>query len=206
MRPIAPEEGLQMLEAIADRNVPHAAAFHVDWPRFLEARPALAQWTVLEGVRSAPVQAPAKPQRRRSTVATVTRPAFADELRQLSPARRADTLLRFIADHVARVVGAPDGESIDPTQPLNEIGLDSLMAVDLRNRLGAGLGLTRNLPATLVFDHPTLNALARYLDAEIVPAAAAAPLPMTEAKTAASISALSDTQIDELFANKTKKR
>ena len=56
---------------------------------------------------------------------------------------------------MARVIGASAADAIDPRQPLNEIGLDSLMAVDLRNRLGTGLGLARSLPATLVFDYPT---------------------------------------------------
>ena len=44
-----------------------------------------------------------------------------------------------------------------PRQPLNELGLDSLLAVELRNGLGQALG--RRLPVTLLFDHPTLEAL-----------------------------------------------
>ena len=57
--------------------------------------------------------------------------------------------------------------------PLKEIGLDSLMAVELRNALTRSLG--QPLPATLLFDHPTLDALAAHLaqrldlDAEVSP-------------------------------------
>jgi hypothetical protein len=49
-----------------------------------------------------------------------------------------------------------------------EMGLDSLMAVELRNRLRAGLGVETSLPATLVFDYPTVNALTDYLAREIL--------------------------------------
>ena len=58
-------------------------------------------------------------------------------------------------------------QAIDPKQPLTNLGLDSLMAVELRSLLGSGLNLTRNLPATLVFDYPTLAALTGYLAKEV---------------------------------------
>ena len=59
------------------------------------------------------------------------------------------------------MLGLTGGVPIPARQPLNEIGLDSLMAVELRNALTRSLG--RSLPATLLFDHPTLDALTTYL-------------------------------------------
>jgi acyl carrier protein len=57
---------------------------------------------------------------------------------------------------------------VDPQQPLNELGLDSLLAVELRNVLGADLGLERPLPATLVFDYPTIDAIVDFLAQEVL--------------------------------------
>jgi acyl carrier protein len=66
-----------------------------------------------------------------------------------------------------RVLGFEAADTVDARRPLSELGLDSLMAVELRNLLGASVGLTRALPATLLFDHPTIEALVDYLAAEI---------------------------------------
>jgi acyl carrier protein len=128
--------------------------------------------------------------------------SFLGELERVPPARREQMLLTLVGEHVARVVGAPSAEAIDPDQPLNELGLDSLMAVELRNRLGAGLGLGRSLPATLVFDYPTMTALSRYLAGQFGPAA---PAPATQARPAdgvTAIDALSDAQVEEMFARR----
>jgi hypothetical protein len=50
-----------------------------------------------------------------------------------------------------------------------DLGFDSLMAVQLRNELSSGLGLDHPLPATLMFDRPTIDALATCLDATLFP-------------------------------------
>jgi acyl carrier protein len=113
-------------------------------------------------------------------------------------------LVGFVGDHVARVIGASGADAIDPDQPLHEIGLDSLMAVDLRNRLGASLGLGRSLPATLVFDYPTLEALSTYLERELFAGDGSPTPPDVPAAVdpVGTIENLSDLAIEQLFASK----
>ncbi|WP_191061868.1 acyl carrier protein, partial [Geminicoccus harenae] len=71
------------------------------------------------------------------------------------------SLARFVAARAAAVMGSAAGETIPDDQPLNELGLDSLMALELRKALGQGLGL--ELPATLLFSYPTILALTEHL-------------------------------------------
>ena len=69
-----------------------------------------------------------------------------------------------IDEIVGRILGL--GElALERQRPLAELGLDSLMAVELRNALGAAIG--RTLPTSLVFDHPTADALCAFLAGEL---------------------------------------
>ena len=78
-----------------------------------------------------------------------------------------------IRDRVARVLRLPAGTGVSEQAPLVDMGLDSLMAVELRNALSAGIG--RTLPAALVYDHPTLALLSEYVHHLAVPSPVAAP-------------------------------
>jgi acyl carrier protein len=60
------------------------------------------------------------------------------------------------------------GITVSATQPLMEAGLDSLAAVELRNAIGAKFGI--ELPATAMFDYPTLDALSRFVAQRTEPA------------------------------------
>ena len=74
----------------------------------------------------------------------------------------------FVREQSAHVLGARRPARSATALPLSELGLDSLMAVELRNLLGAALGSGRPLPATLVFDYPTVDAIAGYLADEVL--------------------------------------
>jgi acyl carrier protein len=64
---------------------------------------------------------------------------------------------------VAAVLGHADSAEIPPTRGLLEMGFDSLTALELRNQINAATDL--RLPATLVFDYPTVEAIADHIDA-----------------------------------------
>jgi len=103
---------------------------------------------------------------------------------------------------------------LDPLKPpdrrhrLMDLGVDSLMAVELRNRLTVGLGLARPLPATLMFDYPTIDAIAAHLRQEALAlsptqpdaaAPAATPAPPTPARSEDEVAQMSDQEVEALL-------
>ncbi|EOD64962.1 type I polyketide synthase, partial [Amycolatopsis vancoresmycina] len=95
----------------------------------------------------------------------------------LAPEEARHRLLELVRKHVAAVLGHASPEAVDPAKAFKDTGFDSLTSVELRNRLATALG--RTLPATLVFDYPNPEVLARFLHGEFaaepaVPAARAA--------------------------------
>ena len=87
---------------------------------------------------------------------------FLQELKQIPADEVEEAIEDFVRSHVARILRL-DVSQVESDHRLMDIGVDSLMAVELRNRLNKGLGLAESLPATLIFDYPTVQAIARYL-------------------------------------------
>ncbi|MDT3397647.1 type I polyketide synthase [Streptomyces sp. B1866] len=90
-----------------------------------------------------------------------------------SAAEQRQTLVDLVRSHVAAVLGLAGTEPVGPDRAFRDMGLDSLTAVELRNRLGAATGLS--LPSTLVFDFPTPRELAEHLYPQLVADAEEAP-------------------------------
>ncbi|TYK52464.1 type I polyketide synthase [Actinomadura decatromicini] len=114
----------------------------------------------LGAVRDAPpllrglVRAPA---RRKAAAGSVSAPSLAG----LPDEEQRRLVLGTVRAQVATVLGHPKPDTIPVARPFVDLGFDSLTGLELRNRLGAATGL--DLPASLVFDHPTPEALAEHL-------------------------------------------
>ncbi|WP_327117881.1 type I polyketide synthase [Nocardia sp. NBC_01730] len=92
-------------------------------------------------------------------------------------AQRAEVVLEAVRDQVAAVLGHDSGDDIRPDQRFDEIGFDSLGAVEFRNRLGKATGL--QLPSTLVFDYPTPAAVAKLVQSRVEPKTVGEPVKKT---------------------------
>ncbi|WP_378730009.1 SDR family NAD(P)-dependent oxidoreductase [Nocardia brasiliensis] len=89
----------------------------------------------------------------------------------LSPADQRRVVVEVIRSHAAAVLGHSSPDAISADIPFQDIGFDSLAAMEFRNRLEAATGT--KLATTIVFDYPTPEALAEYLRAEVAPDAQA---------------------------------
>ncbi|MFE0043045.1 SDR family NAD(P)-dependent oxidoreductase [Streptomyces albireticuli] len=98
-----------------------------------------------------------------------TASALRGRLSALNPSARPDSVLRLVLAATAHASGVPERD-LSPDRPFTAFGVTSLGGVLLRDRLGAATGL--ELPATLVFDHPTPAAAAAFLEAALVGAPA----------------------------------
>ncbi|WP_029386006.1 type I polyketide synthase, partial [Streptomyces leeuwenhoekii] len=150
LRALASEEGLALFDAALTARHPAPAAIGFDWAALrAQTQPSALLNTLL-------------PRRPRAGSATATDDsAWSVRVAGLTGDERARAVLATVRDHVAAVLGHDNPAAIEQHRALRELGLDSLTAVELRNRLGATTGL--RLPATLAFDRPTPAALAEFV-------------------------------------------
>jgi acyl carrier protein len=82
------------------------------------------------------------------------------------PEERWDSLiLDLVREQAAAVLGFERGSQIDPGRTFKDLGMDSLGAVEFRNRINAASGL--RLPPTLVFNHPSSSAVAEHVRSQL---------------------------------------
>jgi hypothetical protein len=101
-----------------------------------------------------------------------------ERLQATPPDQRREALAAFLSEQIGTVLGM-GARPPDRRQGLFDMGMDSLIAVELKNRIQAAL--RRGLPATIAFDYPSIDALSSYLHGELfggdpAPAAAGGPV------------------------------
>lgn len=153
---LTPTDGLEAFAAALGEDTAQLAILPANWSRFarqFNRRPLPSLFREL-----------ARPASEPSATAA---PDLVTQLAKVPPGNRRSLLRAAVREHAGHVLGLDPGRPVDPRRPLSELGLDSLMAVELRNRLSQALG--RSLPTTLLFDYPTLDALSGFLEALLAP-------------------------------------
>ena len=157
LAPLGTEEALGLFDAALSADKPVLVAMHLDVPVLRNAARGAALsplWERLVGTVT------------RTQVATGADVSeLAQRLAGLGERERERALLEVVQSEVAIVLGYGEAAAVDGDRAFKDLGFDSLTAVELRNRLRARTGL--QLPATLVFDHPTPLAAARELLARL---------------------------------------
>ncbi|MFC3890685.1 thioester reductase domain-containing protein [Lentzea rhizosphaerae] len=155
---IGPELGVAVFDAAVRDGAPVVVAAPLDEVA-LRSRPDQVP-VVLREIARLPLRRAARgPGDARS---------LAERLEGVGAEERLGEVLKEVLAAAADVLGLNDSAAVPVTSSFPDLGFDSLLSVELRNRLGAKTGLT--LPPTAVFDHPTPHALATYLDGVLAPA------------------------------------
>lgn len=153
VRALRPEDACEAFALALIAPHSNLLAVDIDWQQFAASEMGRPWQAVIAGASSIasapPPTMPKKAGPRAVSFSALTR------------SQRDSQLQLLVQAEVARVLGMLDGAALDPREPLMNFGFESLMALRLKNNLEAEVGCA--LPATLVFDYPTIARISHYL-------------------------------------------
>ena len=152
MELISPQLGLQALSYLLTTDTAQVGVMPIDWDKFIQQFP--------QGVIPA-FLANFAPKQPKSTA----EPTLLQQLKTATIGDRRQLLSDRIRNQIARIMGM-DAADIDTKTGFSDLGMDSLMAVELRNYLQTNLETA--IAASLAFDYPTVEALTDYLLKEVL--------------------------------------
>nr|UFZ14059.1 PKS I [Streptomyces sp.] len=166
---IDPETAFAGLQQALDHDETFVVLAEVDWARFVPVFASARRRPLLDTI---PEVAALLTEEGPEAAAGTDRHPLVRRLSGLSPDAREEELLGLVQSGLAAVLGhEPERAEVPAKTPFKQLGVDSLLAVEVRNRLAGATGL--KLPATLVYDHPSPGAVARFLLGELAAALSA---------------------------------
>jgi len=174
MASLTPDRAIEALEYLMRSQLSQAIVANVDWGIYKTVHETRGRRRLFDEV-STPAATCA--------VGTAVSSQWQYRLAEAALEERPARVREIVREALAGVLRVDDATALDANRGLFDMGMDSLMAVELKKQLESGLRLS--LSSTLVFDHPTINSLATHLVSELgwaeqAPAAAAASAPAAD--------------------------
>ncbi|GAB1544681.1 hypothetical protein NUACC21_73570 [Scytonema sp. NUACC21] len=155
---IAPEQGLQVLEQLLGQQGGQIGVLPFEWSAFKQLNPNKQLPLLLELIGEVSPQEESKQAPARQEIL--------QQLKKVSAKERQAILLNYLQSTVAKVLGLSTTK-LDTQQPLHEMGLDSLMAVELTTTLRAELQV--ELPVRALVEDPSIESIATLLNEQLEP-------------------------------------
>jgi 8-amino-7-oxononanoate synthase/malonyl CoA-acyl carrier protein transacylase len=152
--PIVPDQGLQVLEELLSSEASQVGAIQVDWAKFVQQLPKIGVPPFLKLVATA------------SVAAAPSQSAFLTQIEALPKAERHGFLSSYVRSQIAKVLGLKSPEQIELQQGFADLGMDSLMGMELKSRLQTSFNHT--FPLSLAVDYPTVGALIEHLSKDVL--------------------------------------
>jgi myxalamid-type polyketide synthase MxaB len=148
---ISPDRGIKTMDSILKQTAPQPGVLPIRWPEYFRSLPEIPPFLSLLHTGTEQKQ--------------IQKTDSASQFSNLSQGEIYNVLMEKTATEIRYVLGLDSSQIIDPEEGFYDMGLDSLTAIELRNRLQKITGLS--LGATIVFDYPSVKDLANYLAEEL---------------------------------------
>jgi acyl transferase domain-containing protein/NADPH:quinone reductase-like Zn-dependent oxidoreductase/NAD(P)-dependent dehydrogenase (short-subunit alcohol dehydrogenase family) len=207
---IPPADGLSILRRLIEEDRTQVLVSGVNWEMWSEhaTAEAAANADLLSRVLFSPLPADAEPSLHSHSVHVggAVQDSWKALLLGASAMRQFSILEARVEERIRAVLSLPATEALEGGRPLQEYGLDSLLSIELRNALSADLEV--KLPATTLFDYPTLVSLTKWLFHDVLDlrfggeAVNQPPEPAKKQDAVEGIASLSDEEVERLFQQK----
>ncbi|MVF11049.1 SDR family NAD(P)-dependent oxidoreductase [Ketobacter sp. MCCC 1A13808] len=151
LTPFDPESAIELLSKAWHGGAAHQTVADIDWTRFRE---------IVEMRRPHPMFGTLGRSLAATSGVTGEKSAFFKSLYPLEVEARVEQIVGYLQGLLGKVTGKAEGEIVDPEMPLMDLGIDSIMALEIKKQLEADTG--QAMKATLIFDYPTINKIAEY--------------------------------------------
>jgi myxalamid-type polyketide synthase MxaE and MxaD len=167
MGSIPPEQGLQILTQLLEESATQVTVVPIDWDRFTATLPSGMKLPILEEMECYYRQNYRQNYRQDACSTKQTEHnTFLLELKAAKQGDRTQLMKNYLQGVVAKLLGYPDPEMLDSQLGFFDLGMDSLLSLELRNLLQVQLGCA--VSATLLFEYTNIEALAEYLTTEVL--------------------------------------